>query len=417
MHQGSSTNRFKGFKIDLFYMAYLLLILERVVIDSTNLSDLIPIQALNIISNGISIMIILLVLCVFMQINIFTLKEIAVIAACMIIFFISAYSSDSYLLFAGVLLILCSKNVDFDQLVHFSIRVLTVIFICIVTLSFLGFIQMGVMERSSTEITRYSAGFKHPNTLGMQGFQWVCQYIFIKRNIYNQSKYLLCGIITAIIYMITNSNTALLGMLLVLLTSFIYENVVIRGLRLPKQIVRIIVILLLIIAMIEIIYWLRYFWFNPDQLTQPTLRTRIILAARYINAYGIDWFGHNIVIGDFVTIPGYRQGYYYLDNAYVWLLVRYGILASIIIVIAYTIYYKNLIKEKEWVVLMISFFYLIYGLSETYPFRVEYNIFLIHMGTKLYKRKQNASNVSVPISKSVGLEEWKQSLENKKNQV
>ena len=242
-----------------------------------------------------------------------------------------------------------------------------------------GVIEDGTLVRTSSGVVRSSCGFSHPNTLGILAFQWICEFIYLKRGML---KYAIVVIAVFAVYKITDSNTSILMTLIVIGVNFIYE-VIANHLLTRKQLRRIVKILLVGIC-VTVVLMIRYYWNHPERLSALTVVSRIDLAKKYFQAYGVNLFGHQIVSGYSVVIPNFSRGYYYLDNAFAWLIISYGIIAFLIFIIAYVKYFRKLLKKEEWNIILISFAYLIYMIVEHTPLMIVFNSMLIGFGMIIY---------------------------------
>ena len=71
------------------------------------------------------------------------------------------------------------------------------------------------------------------------------------------------------------------------------------------------------------------------------------------------------------------SGLYTLDNAFVYLILGFGIVVSAIIAILYIGSILKAVKEHEYIILLLFVVYLIYGFTETALIRFSYNFTLV----------------------------------------
>ncbi len=378
-----------SFKIKIFYILYFLLFTREIIISGTTINSLIPMQFTDIISDCC----LMLFTCGAILYLIFLIKfnilEMFFFFLIMFFFFISAYISGSYLLFEGMMLILCSKNLKFDEFNKFNLKTITITFFIILVLSCTGIIDMFIEVRPDDFTkTRYSLGFAHPNTLGILSFEWICEYIYMKRKQNQNGKYIISALIIFFIYLITDCRTQLIAGALLIIACLIYEKILLTGFKFSKKTIYHIFVFCFVLIFYISFKIVRYYWENPQKLQNGTIRSRIRLAMDYIDAYGCTLFGSHINLGSRTSIPGYSLGYYFLDNAYVRILVNYGIVVTLFVFFFYMTYYKKIVKKNEWVPVIISLVYLFYGLMEFLIFKICFNVFFIYMGTILYQKKK-----------------------------
>lgn len=374
----------------LFYTAYMFLFVKEVLLDRTRIYDLLGggiVSKLSVLFH-LAFWTVCIFILLFLQT--YTRRELIVIGCLLGLFMLSFICSDNYILLDGLLLIVCSKNINFEKCMKYMLYIQSIFIVLIILMSMSGMIGMGLFVRTADGELRYAFGFNHPNTLGILVFQWICQYFFLKRNSREVKKYVLAFIIALIMYRGTDSNTGFLMSVIVILCNFIYEKIVDRVFdwRVLKKIVKVV----LVIGLIALTFIIRYYWNNPDKLSEFTLVSRIDLAKKYLTAYGISLFGTAIISGTNVSIPGFPIGYYYLDNTVAWLLVNCGILVTICVVAVYVLFIKKMIKSGEWCVIISVVAYLIYSLTEHTAMMIVFNGLAVGFGMVIYKKAYQKNN-------------------------
>lgn len=390
LRKRSFNTSFKINKETAFFWAFTFCFIGNVLFGGfTNISDLIPTQIISILSNLCTVC--YLACTVYMLfLTKYTNKELIIVVSLLSLFLVVWLVCKVSNLFMTLLLIVCSKNINFEKFCKFAMKLIAVIIIMLGFLSVTGIIKMSVRTRDfDEEITRYAMGFTHPNQLGILSFQWICCFLFINRKNKKIRKFILCILIMTVVYMITNSGTSfILSGILILLSIiiFVIEKYKLISERKMGVIIKISAVLGSIV-LLSIVY---YIWKNPYILSNSlrSLRVRFTLAQRYINAYGINLFGNEIALGSSMKLPGeIFARYSYLDNGYIRLLVEGGILASIAVLSAFIIYLNKLMKSRSWQLLAIVACLSVYYFTESKMSIIYFNVFLIDIGIKLYGLK------------------------------
>ena len=78
---------------------------------------------------------------------------------------------------------------------------------------------------------------------------------------------------------------------------------------------------------------------------------------------------------------------YVLDDAYMHILMVYGICTYLIILIASYLLNKKLLIEKQYILLSIWLVLYFYGFSETGLFKIQFNSFLIILSYIVYNKR------------------------------
>ena len=298
--------------------------------------------------------------------------------------FITMTVSASRLLFLTALFVLCSKNIDFDDFMKLALKVTSCTVLLLALLSLSGVIGMGVKQRDDGTY-RYSFGFNHPNHLGMMVFQIEAIYFYLKRHTVTLKKYIIPVAACILCYLISDSSTPTITGIMLIAASFIYERFQ-KYLRFMDRHVRFFVIAVLIVLAVAMGIMVWYYWNNPYKLptSMKTLRTRILLAKKYLKAYGVKLFGSNIAIGSNVALPGYGAGYSYLDDGYVRVLVEHGLAVFALICSAIVIYIAKLVKNRRVQLIIITIAFLFFYISEQKVAFITFNAFVVNLGTVLF---------------------------------
>lgn len=384
LHNNMHTKRFIHIdKTVLFCFVYTLLFLKEILFSRTTIDSLFGTIVINHISFLFHIIFILVCLVILIFFQKYLWKEIFVIAGLLITSMISSFYSNSYIFFDFMLLLACSKNINFERFIKYAFYIQSLVIFITISMAYFGIIDNAILIRRQDGTIRNSWGFTHPNTLGILTFQWICEYLYLARNKRKPIKYVILGLLISSIYLTTNSKSSfLMSMLMVLgniFTEFIKSN------RFNKMLVKkfIVISLVLVLAILAVI--IKYYWEHPYELSETTLATRIRLINTYFTAYGVNLFGHSINIGNYTNLPGFSYGYYYLDNGVAWLVIKFGLISFIIFGCLYLLFIKKIIVDQRWLLLVLNCGYLVYSLTELTPFMVVFNSLLIGFGGILFK--------------------------------
>ena len=91
----------------------------------------------------------------------------------------------------------------------------------------------------------------------------------------------------------------------------------------------------------------------------------------------------------------------FLDNGYMALLLRYGIVAYCIFSVCYFFTMIYLRKKNQYYLLTILFVYALYGVMENGVYMVTHNIFLILFGNLLYQKVLEPGNSEIDNCSSI----------------
>lgn len=312
----------------------------------------------------------------------YTTQEILEIGVLLILGILSYLIADGHFFFDITLLIAISKNIDFEKFLKRAIILMILFAFVVICLASLDVISSVVKERVDNTQMRNSLGFAHPNTLGLLVFEVIAGVIALERKRLKTVHLWLLLAVGVIFYFITRSQTCLLGTVLLVFAVLIYKWLQKKALS-PKR-MQVLITLVIIIAAVVTILIIRYYWVRPDELGFQTLSGRITLAQKYLDAYGVNLFGHDILTGRDIALPGYAADYSYLDNGEIWYLVRLGIVGFVVFFYVYVRMIVQTIRKKEFVLCIIAVVYLVYSLTEEPALRIPFNFMIIYAAISLY---------------------------------
>ncbi len=110
---------------------------------------------------------------------------------------------------------------------------------------------------------------------------------------------------------------------------------------------------------------------------------RIYLANKSLNLYGFGFFGRPVYWnGNGLTVEGVRnyQTYLYVDNLYVQILQRFGLLILGLMVSVLTLTLSKVIKSRQWVLAFILIMMSFHSMIDDLNFYLHNNIFWILVG-------------------------------------
>ncbi len=377
----SLTKMYTGFRDDLFFCAYLFLFLNAMISTHLNLGDPIS-DGANYTAKAFYVLFLGVCALSLVLRGTYTTQELLAIGILLILGILSYYISNGHFFFDLTLIIAIAKGVDFEKFLKRALVLLILFAFVIICLAGLEIISSVVKERVDNTQMRNSLGFTHPNTIGLLVFEVIAGVIALERKRLKTVHLWLLLAVGVIFYLITRSQSCLLGTVLLVFAVLIYKWLQRKAFS-PRQ-MQIFISVVLIIAAVVTILFIRYYWVRPEELGFQTLSGRITLAQKYLDAYGVNLFGHDILTGRDVALPGYAADYSYLDNGEIWYLVRLGIVGFVVFFFVYVRMIVQAIRQKEFVLCIIAAVYLIYSLTEGTALRIPFNFMIIYAAISLY---------------------------------
>ena len=279
--------------------------------------------------------------------------------------------------------VVASKYIDMDKIAKISYYTELLMTLAVFYLFFNGFIEEYTMYRGS--ILRHSLGFSHPNQLRIRIFLLVVCRCYIRRKKFN---FFDSGIIIAaayFVYRVANSKTSYYALTILAVIMIFHALMGKFGGNFDKW-----SNLLITGAILSNVSSLLFSLKDIRKVEQISKFDRIMSRRfsqcyRTFKYYGIKLFGQDVQL--IVNRPGVGKHYHFwLDNAYMSILLRYGPIVFILFTVLYVSTMIMLKKMQQYVLVEILCLYAIYGIMENNFFSMSQNLFLLLLSYPIYKR-------------------------------
>ena len=321
--------------------------------------------------------VLLLLFIVFiLQIKEYKLKEILVLSLFIIVFGISAYCSRDTTLLQLLLFMMLYKDINHSKFFTYSIISKIIILMFVICLWRFGVINEIVTKRAGSMI-RHSWGLPHPNILGLVLFSICCEIFCLHYKKIKKSDILFLIVALLISVIICNSRSAQIGIIILLICALVLPKIE-NNSFFKKSIVHLPIVLFAVSLVLMLIYPMNYSWI---QKINEFLSGRIFYASNFYKYYGISFFGNLFVrYGD----PHGAPWFFALDCGYMFLLIKFGILATTLFMYLLIKAIKYSIKTKKYFILIYLIPFLFYGLMENYIIYFQFNTILIYCGSLIF---------------------------------
>jgi hypothetical protein len=335
-------------------------------------------------NNAVSYMVLVLLIVHIVVFQQYDFKEIVAIFLISLPIIYSTIISSNKLMMSTWIFIVAAQYIDFEDFIKLAYYVQIVMILIVLFLFFSGRIEEIILYRGST--IRHSLGFVHPNQLGVRLFQLIICRGYLRRKRINIIDVGITIGVAVFAKMVPNSQTSFYALVLYALVLLFHIFVSITGLNVDNIIGYNIVVAVLVNA--------GSLWLSCiDVRNNNVLRTfdklmskRFSQCHRTLNFYGISLWGQDIqkivkrhIIGSF--------HHFWLDNAYMTILLRYGVVVFMIFSFLYIAAMLYLKKEKQYMLLEIMCLYAIYGVMENNFYMMSQNLFLLVLSYPIYKHE------------------------------
>lgn len=381
---GIRDSMYKGVFVKKLYIFIFVLWYSTEILFNTTVKTFMGIR-IEVISNAVSWLVFALLMIKIVFFQSYKKKELMIIIAITLPIMIATVLSGNRTLLSTWMFIVAAKNNDFDEIVHIAYRILQIMIPVVIILCMLGFIDDYIMMRGN--IQRYSLGFAHPNQLGLRIFQFILCNLYINRNKLGILNY--CYVILAILFTIKvpNSQTTYISLIVLFMLLLLYQYMEKQNHLLMKTYVRGLLIGSVLLNIFSI--FLSYINVGNNLILSRIdkwMSRRFSWGHRVWQIYGTSLLGQKVYINEEEVRRIGLTGSLYLDNAYVSILLRYGILVFLIFSIFYILLERKMIAQKRYLLVMILFLYALYGVMENGLYMTAHNIFLIAFADLLYRK-------------------------------
>lgn len=322
----------------------------------------------------------------FFKIGNFTTLSLIKIILCGLILAFASVLSENATLFTPFVFSLAIYNLDYKKIAKTVIIVLNIIIPTIMILAIIGIIPNGVSYSTygGTYRVRYGMGFGHPNAFSAQIIQYILAWISYKWDTFCKKDYFIIIVLTSVCFYFSQTKTLIYISLITILIIWIIKSKYINS----EKIINLFSHVLIVMCPLITIFFMHCYSDKYSILAWLNILStgRIQLVHSFYEAYGLELFARKIELTNWSENGPLK--YAILDNAYGQLFIIYGILAAIVYLYAYYVLLRNSLKSKHEDLIAIVMILCIYGLMETYIFRLPYNFtMVIAYSTLIYGNK------------------------------
>lgn len=292
--------------------------------------------------------------------------------------FLTSYFSKNPSIFNISLFVINSKNINFKNLikVDFITKIIT---FTIVLLLYKAGLTENIIYYTIDRGIRYSFGFGHPNTFGVYILSMSADFIYLYRKKNKFIVYLILLLLVFILNIYCDSRSSMLGIILLVVFSILLDN---NKIKIKKYFTYLYPVLALVSVVIAIIFKNgspNAFFIKLDNL----FSYRLSLMGAFFNRYPVTLFGNYFV--DYNT-RNRIDWTYVLDNAYLTMLLRFGIISFLYCLVMIPILIKSAINRNDYKLVICLSVFCLFGLMENGLFVLFYNPFILAIAIDIFKK-------------------------------
>lgn len=299
-----------------------------------------------------------------------------------ILIFLFAHNKNIILL---LLALISLRNLNINRLIKITFNIFTFIFLITVILSLIGIFPDWIFYRGN--IVRHSLGFLYPtDAIGIY-LEIIIMFFYIRKSKSSFTELLVLETINVFLYKYTDGRlsfiliSTILGILLLRKFKFIRK---LYNYNIIQKTLKILCYTLPIVLFISY-NCLAVLYLNNNNFAikiNELLSNRLKYTSEAYENYGVSLFGENIEwngwggFGYINTDEMEDFRYNYVDSSYARVIFDYGIIFSVIIILAYTLILLKNYKKNKWLIFSL-FFVLIWSFIEQHIINIGRNIFIL----------------------------------------
>jgi hypothetical protein len=288
------------------------------------------------------------------------------------------------------LFVLASQHLDFFEFIKKDFRVRSFYLVIVIALFLLGITNDVSMWRG--ESTRYALGMGHPNTLATYVFVMILEYLLIKSKFLNYKHIAVSAISGLLMFYVTGSRTATYTLIIIFFLLIVNKYFNVFSNKIVSTVILLSPILMSVVSFLVARFgtYSRFISSSLNNLTSG----RMYYFSNLFNNYGLSLWGRvipeldkNISQSNDITLE-------FLDNAYLSLMIVYGVIMLALYISYFTTLQASFIKDHNKYLMILLLAFLIYGFFENTLLRAEFSIFCMagaNSCKEIYSRIKNIS--------------------------
>ena len=289
------------------------------------------------------------------------------------------------------LFVVSGKDVDLKLIARITLALAGVLTFITIMSCYIGIIENYTMLATDTRAVRNSMGFSHPNRLGERMAEICIAYWYLHAEDKKVQVFLLCFVSALYVNAVSNSRTSCLVFAALIFAMFFYPLI----LKMPRLSIFVSVVFIAFVVVASFYLMAGYnpansFMYNLNNLLTGRLHLMNV-SYKYAapSLFGNDYSNAPIVAYSVATDS---QLHFLVDNAYAHLVLRYGIVATVLFfVLILLVYYRCFRRQSYSLALLGLTVLLLVGFVENFTLDIQYNYFLFLICGVVWAKERNSA--------------------------
>lgn len=311
---------------------------------------------------------------------------IGMFATLLIYLFVGKMSGFGSNIAIGILFIYALRDIPFKKLAKTSLVISVCLLLFVIISSKLGIIP-SYLEVSGTRLRSY-LGFRYALYPSILLMDIVAIVFYLKQNRIRYWQWFLLVLSVYWIYVQTDSRLTFYSSCILLICNLLIKWFP-NGLSKLGHVLNVFKPTFIINALVS--FWVAFTYLNSSNFfvndffykLNNMLGGRIYLANKSLQLFGFGWFGRPVEWnGNGLTVEGVRnyQTYLYVDNLYIQILQKYGLLILALMVSLLTLTLFKVVQKRQWVLALILILMSFHSMIDDLNLYLYNNIFWILLG-------------------------------------
>lgn len=310
------------------------------------------------------------------------------VAAIMIIGYCSFRGNNTQFLFPLFWFAAAGKNTNIKKIINILFKAQIISVLGIVAMAVIGLLPLEATNKSATGELVYAFGFPHANTFASKITQIIMLFIAKNNRKFNPKYFVYIAVVLIVTYYLTKCRSAVLIatalVLLILINNKTYYNE--KKIKRNKFLGRTMKFMKYIAFIVAAICIYLSTASSYSEGLNTLFSGRFNLATIYMNYYKINLWGQPIASYKNNREMLMKTQLYTLDNAYIYLLLGFGVVIFVIFLFAQIKTIAQLARKKQIIYILFFVVYAFWGMSETVMIRASYNFTLFIMIAVLWNK-------------------------------
>lgn len=320
---------------------------------------------------------------VYLKCRCYRMSEVILSVCIAVTFSIPAVFTTSYsYLFGIAFLIIGAKDVDFDEILRVYICITAIIVLAALVSSQIGLIE-NLQFVDENRGVRNSLGAIYPTDFGAHIFYLCVAWICYRRRKIKLIELIIMLVMTAVTYHFCATKTSTLCTILIVLIYIANRIITKLNSRFLLSLDRIVCMTAQLAAPISAAVYMAMQWLYDPLNKYWSLLDMNVMSLRFYYTYHVQeqykmtLFGQNIAENGFGGGTDTSNGYIFLDDSYMAIAMKYGLLVFIVVLILLVIGQHKAMKNNMTIIVLMGGVIAIHSIMEHHLLEIAYNPLLM----------------------------------------